>query len=118
MAQKVSEVVRNDASVQANYTPLGYYEGFSIRGFGLDYGTAYQLNGMPLAAEAHIPLENKERIEVIKGISGAETGVISPGGYINFVTKRPVRPGFFGGNLGIQVSVPDEPNSLRPGSQN
>ena len=89
MAQKVSEVVRNDASVQANYTPLGYYEGFSIRAFGLDYGTAYQLNGMPLAAEAHIPLENKERVEVIKGISGAETGVISPGGYINFVTKRP-----------------------------
>ncbi len=89
MAQKTSEVLRNDASVQANYSPLGYYEGFSIRGFGLDYGTAYQLNGMPLAAEANIPLENKERIEVIKGIAGAETGAISPGGYVNFVTKRP-----------------------------
>jgi iron complex outermembrane receptor protein len=89
MAQKTSEVLRNDASVQSNYAPLGYYEGFSIRGFGLDYGTAYQVNGMPLAAEANIPLENKERVEVIKGISGAETGAISPGGYLNFVTKRP-----------------------------
>jgi iron complex outermembrane receptor protein len=89
MAQKTSEVLKNDASVQANYSPLGYYESFAIRGFGLDFGTAYQLNGMPLAAEAHIPLENKERVEVIKGVSGAETGAISPGGYINFVTKRP-----------------------------
>lgn len=89
MAQRTSEVLGNDASVQANYSPLGYYESFAIRGFGLDFGTAYQLNGMPLAAEANIPLENKERVEVIKGVSGAETGAISPGGYINFVTKRP-----------------------------
>jgi iron complex outermembrane recepter protein len=89
MAQRTSEVLSNDASVQANYSPLGYYESFAIRGFALDFGTAYQLNGMPLAAEANIPLENKERVEVIKGVSGAETGAISPGGYINFVTKRP-----------------------------
>jgi iron complex outermembrane receptor protein len=89
IAQKTSEVLRNDASVQPNYSPLGYYESFAIRGFALDFGTAYQLNGMPLAAEAHIPLENKERVEVIRGIAGAETGAISPGGYINFVTKRP-----------------------------
>jgi iron complex outermembrane receptor protein len=89
MAQKTSEVLKNDSSVQANYSPLGYYESFAIRGFGLDFGTAYQLNGMPLAAEAHIALENKERVEVIKGVSGVETGATSPGGYINFVTKRP-----------------------------
>ncbi len=89
LAQKVSEVLRNDSSVQANYSPLGYYEAFSIRGFALDFGTAYQLNGMPLAAEASIPLENKERVEVIKGVSSQENGAISPGGYVNFVTKRP-----------------------------
>ena len=89
LAQKVSEVLRNDSSVQANYSPLGYYEAFSIRGFALDFGTAYQLNGMPLAAEAHIPLENKERVEIIKGLSSQENGAISPGGYVNFVTKRP-----------------------------
>ena len=89
LAQKVSEVLRNDSSVQANYSPLGYYEAFSIRGFALDFGTAYQLNGMPLAAEANIPLENKERVEIIKGVSSQESGAISPGGYINFVTKRP-----------------------------
>jgi iron complex outermembrane receptor protein len=89
IAQRTSEVVRNDTSIQANYTPLGYYEGFAIRGFSLDYGTGYQLNGMPLASEASIAMENKERIEVIKGISGVNTGAMSPGGYINYVTKRP-----------------------------
>jgi len=89
IAQKASEVLRNDASVQPNYTTLGYYEGFAIRGFALDYGTGYQLNGMALASEAPTAMENKERVEVIKGISGADTGAMSPGGYINYVTKRP-----------------------------
>ncbi|MBL7480462.1 DEAD/DEAH box helicase family protein [Legionella bononiensis] len=34
----------------------------------------------------------------------------------DFVAKRPARPGFFGGNLGTQVSVPEERKSPRPGS--
>ena len=34
----------------------------------------------------------------------------------DFVAKRPARPGFFGGNLGTQISVPEESKSPRPGS--
>ena len=36
-----------------------------------------------------MPLDNKERIEVLKGISGMQAGTSSPGGLVNFVVKRP-----------------------------
>src|SRR5690606_10673461 len=36
-----------------------------------------------------VPLENKERIEILKGLSGLQAGVATPGGIINYVTKRP-----------------------------
>ena len=88
MAQRASDVITNDASVGRNYTPIGYYESFSIRGFALDPATAYKINGMAMASEANIALENKERVEIIKGISALEAGILSPGGLINYVTKR------------------------------
>jgi iron complex outermembrane receptor protein len=88
ISQRSSDVVTNDSSVGRNYTPIGYYESFSIRGFALDSATAYKINGMSMASEANIPLENKERVEIIKGISALEAGILSPGGLINYVTKR------------------------------
>jgi iron complex outermembrane receptor protein len=88
IAQRASDVLTNDASVGRNYTPVGYYESFSIRGFALDSATAYKINGMSMASEANIPLENKERVEIIKGVSALEAGILSPGGLINYVTKR------------------------------
>jgi iron complex outermembrane receptor protein len=88
ISQRASDVITNDASVGRNYTPIGYYESFSIRGFALDSATAYKINGMAMASEANIPLENKERVEIIKGISALEAGILSPGGLINYVTKR------------------------------
>ena len=48
-----------------------------------------QINGLPIAGEQDVPLENKERVEILKGIAGVESGVSSAGGLINFVTKRP-----------------------------
>ena len=75
IAQRASDVLTNDASVGRNYTPVGYYESFSIRGFALDSATAYKINGMSMASEASIPLENKERVEIIKGVSALEAGL-------------------------------------------
>jgi iron complex outermembrane receptor protein len=48
-----------------------------------------QINGMTIAGEQDVPLENKERVEFLKGIAGVESGVASAGGLINYVTKRP-----------------------------
>ncbi len=86
-ARVLSDVVKNDASVGEDYAPVGYYGDFQIRGFPLDLGTAIQINGMAIAGEQDVPLENKEQVEFVKGIAGVESGVASAGGLVNYVTK-------------------------------
>src|SRR6266567_3492105 len=89
VARVLSDVVKNDASVGEDYAPVGYYGDFQIRGFPIDLSTGLQVNGMTIAGEQDVPLENKESVELLKGIAGVESGVSSAGGLINFVTKRP-----------------------------
>jgi iron complex outermembrane receptor protein len=88
-ARVLSDVVKNDASIGEDYAPVGYYGDFEIRGFPIDLATGLQINGMTIAGEQDVPLENKERVEFLKGIAGVESGVASGGGLINYVTKRP-----------------------------
>ncbi|OXL14842.1 TonB-dependent siderophore receptor [Polynucleobacter cosmopolitanus] len=85
----ISEAVRTDASVGDYYATLGYYENLSIRGFSLDPATSYRMNGMSLTGEQNFAFENKERVEILKGVSAMQAGASSPGGIVNFVTKRP-----------------------------
>ena len=88
-ARVLSDVVKNDASIGEDYAPVGYYGDFEIRGFPIDLATGLEINGMTIAGEQDVPLENKERVEFIKGIAGVESGVASAGGLIDYVTKRP-----------------------------
>jgi len=88
-ARTLSDVVKNDASVGEDYAPVGYYGDFEIRGFPIDLATGLEINGMIIAGEQDVPLENKERVEILKGVAGVETGVTSAGGVIDFVTKQP-----------------------------
>jgi iron complex outermembrane receptor protein len=85
----LSDVVKNDASVGNDYVPVGYYGDYQIRGFPLDLATGFEVNGMTIAGEQDVPLENKEQVEFLKGIAAVESGVASAGGLIDFVTKRP-----------------------------
>src|ERR1035441_1768238 len=88
-ARVLSDVVKNDASIGEDYAPVGYYGDFEIRGFPIDLATGLQINGMTVAGEQDVPLENKGRVEIVKGIAGVESGVASAGGLINYVTKEP-----------------------------
>jgi iron complex outermembrane receptor protein len=88
-ARLLSDVVKNDASVGDDYVPVGYYGDYQIRGFPLDLATGFEVNGMTIAGEQDVPLENKEQVEFLKGIAAVESGVASAGGLIDFVTKRP-----------------------------
>ena len=85
----LSDVVKNDASIGEDYAPVGYYGDYEIRGFPIDLATGLEINGMTIAGEQDVPLENKERVEFLKGIAGVESGVASAGGLIDYVTKRP-----------------------------
>lgn len=81
--------VETDASVNDSYNAVGYAEQFSIRGFKLENATSFRKDGLSFSGASSVPLENKEQIEVLKGISGLQAGVSTPGGIINYVTKRP-----------------------------
>jgi len=87
--RNVTDAARYDASVGDAYNAVGYAEQFSIRGFALDNASSYRKDGIAIPADTQIPLENKERIEVLRGLAGLQAGVAAPGGMVNFVTKRP-----------------------------
>ena len=89
VSRLLSDVVKNDASVGDDYVPVGYYGVYQIRGFPIDLATGLEVNGMTIAGEQDVPLENKEAVEVLKGIAGVESGVANAGGLIDYVTKRP-----------------------------
>ncbi|EJL84957.1 TonB-dependent siderophore receptor [Herbaspirillum sp. CF444] len=97
-ARLLSDVIKNDASIGENYAPVGYYENISVRGFPLDLASGYRINGLSVVGEQNIALENKEQVEIIKGLSGLQGGVVNAGGLVNYVTKRPadVRSVMFG----------------------
>ncbi|MDB5918004.1 MAG: TonB-dependent receptor [Massilia sp.] len=84
-----SDAMKFDASVSDAYNAVGYAENFSIRGFNLDNTSSYRKDGIAIPGDTQIPLENKERIEVLKGLAGLQAGVATPGGIVNYVTKRP-----------------------------
>ncbi|MDO9419197.1 MAG: TonB-dependent siderophore receptor [Herminiimonas sp.] len=84
-----TDAVKYDASVQNSYNAVGLSDWFAIRGFTLDMGSNYRKDGMVILAHSAIPMENKERLEILKGLAGLQAGIASSGGILNYVTKRP-----------------------------
>ena len=86
--RQTTDAAKFDASVNDAYNAVGYSEQFRFAAF---LGQRLQLpqDGFAIPGDASIPLENKERIEILKGISALQSGFTTPGGMINYVTKRP-----------------------------
>jgi iron complex outermembrane receptor protein len=87
--QRLSDITKLDPSVGDGYNTEGYWDYLTVRGFVIDNRFNYRRDGLPISAETMIPLDNKSRIEVLKGTSGMLAGVGSPGGLVNLVVKRP-----------------------------
>lgn len=87
--RSLSELAREDASLGDNYAPVGYYQDISIRGYPLDPATGFRGNNLSIVGEQPTALEDKQRVEVLKGLAGLEAGVMEPGGVVNYVSKRP-----------------------------
>ena len=88
-ARRLADLIKLDASISDAYNTVGYWDYATVRGFVLDNKRNFRREGMPISAETFIPLENKERVEVLKGTSGIQAGTSAPGGLVNFAVKRP-----------------------------
>ena len=89
-AQRLSDLVGIDPSMGDAYNSEGYWDFLTVRGYVLDNRFNYRRDGLPINAETSIPLDNKARIEILKGTSGMQSGTSAPGGLVNFVVKRPL----------------------------
>jgi len=87
-ATRISDALRLDASVTDSYNSPAYWDMLSVRGYTLDNRYNYRREGLPISAETMIPMDNKERIELLKGTSGIQAGTSAPGGLANYVVKR------------------------------
>jgi iron complex outermembrane recepter protein len=87
---RLSNSTKLDPSVSDAYNSEGYWDYLTIRGYVVDNRSNYRRDGLPISAETSLPLDNKERIEILRGTSGLQSGVSSPGGLVNLVVKRPL----------------------------
>lgn len=89
----LGEVLTNDASVQN--TAIGnVFDFVSLRGFQLDWTNGLRRDGLAVAPFQDVPLENIQRVDVLKGPSSLVSGFNNPGGTVNYVTKRPTLEAF------------------------
>ncbi len=87
-ARRITDALRLDASVSDSYNLPAYWDKLSVRGYALDNRYNFRREGLPISAETIIPMDNKERVELLKGTSGIQSGTSSPGGLVNYVVKR------------------------------
>ena len=91
-ARTLQDVVKNDASVQNVRGYGNFSQGFRIRGFNL-YGDDISLNGLyGVLPRQILPLEDVERVELIKGssafLNGVPAGGTGVGGNVNIESKH------------------------------
>jgi iron complex outermembrane receptor protein len=88
----INGVFRDDASIQEINSSLAQASGaaFRIRGVALDQLNSYKLDGLTIPYwSIDLPIEDFDQVQLFKGATGFMYGFGSPGGIVNFVTKRP-----------------------------
>ena len=89
-ARRLADLTRFDPSLTTAYDTAGYIDYLTVRGFVIDNRFNFRRDGLPINAETSIPLENKARLDVLKGLSGLQAGTSAPGGLVDLVVKRPL----------------------------
>jgi iron complex outermembrane receptor protein len=83
------DAVRNTAGVSTTGTGPVAYNNLTVRGIPVDTQTNYRLDGaLNMLGATAFPLENKDRVEVLKGASALYYGFSSPAGIVNLTMKR------------------------------
>ena len=88
-AESIHDAMRNTAGVTFAQIGGAIYSNLAVRGIIVENRGNYRLNGaLPIVNLIALPLENKERIEVLKGVSALYYGFTTPSGIVNLTTKR------------------------------
>ncbi|WP_244216365.1 TonB-dependent siderophore receptor [Herbaspirillum rubrisubalbicans] len=101
-ASSLAEVLKYDASV-TNISPANgtHPATVAVRGLRLDDLNGYKIDGLAnINRGTEMPLEMFDQVEVLKGLSGFMYGFGSPGGIVNYVSKRPTDDHFLATDLG------------------
>jgi iron complex outermembrane receptor protein len=88
-AVQLHDALRNTAGVTSAQLNNAVYSNMSVRGIVVENRGNYRLNGsLPVVNLIDLPLENKERVEVLKGVSALYYGFTTPSGIVNLTSKR------------------------------
>jgi iron complex outermembrane receptor protein len=83
------DALKNTAGVTRQQNGGETWDQLVIRGIAVENRTNYRLNGsLPIMNFSQVPMEDKERVEVLKGATALYYGFTSPAGVVNFVTRR------------------------------
>jgi len=89
-AQGLLDALRNTAGVSPAQTTTTVYSNVAIRGINVENRGNYRLNGiLPIINLIDLPLEDKDRVEALKGASALYYGFTTPAGIVNLTMKRP-----------------------------
>lgn len=95
-ALSLLDALRNTPGVTSSQTNPSVYNNLSIRGIPVENRGNFRLNGsLPINNLIDLPLENKVRVEALKGASALYYGFTTPSGIINLTTKRPTADPLF-----------------------
>jgi iron complex outermembrane recepter protein len=88
-ALTVIDALRNSAGVTTAQINPAIYSNIAIRGIPVENRGNWRLNGsLPIVNLIDLPLENKARVEALKGASALYYGFSTPSGIVNLVSKR------------------------------
>ena len=88
-ARSIFDALRNTAGVTRANSNGNAADNIAIRGITVENRGNYRLNGtLPIINLIDLTLENKERVEVLKGGASLYYGFVPPSGIVNLVTKR------------------------------
>jgi iron complex outermembrane receptor protein len=112
-AQGLLDALKNTAGVTSAQTAPIVFNNIAIRGIAVDNRGNFRLNGaLPIINLIDLPLEDKDRVEALKGASALYYGFTTPSGIINMTMKRPtvkpfVNATLFGNDFGAIAGAID-----------
>jgi len=99
-AQSLLDALRNAAGVSPSQVTTTVYTNIAIRGVNVENRSNYRLNGtLPIVNLVDLPLEDKDRVEVLKGASALYYGFTTPAGIVNLTMKRPTTEPYLAATL-------------------